>query len=74
MTCAGPNCTASSENGFRHSSECRFEHARQVASGVASVSIVAAVPEHYTAISWRGHTIDLESAVNANTTPGESTP
>lgn len=64
MTCKGPNCNASKDNGHRHSSECLFEHARQVASGIESVTIGATIPDHYTAITWRGHTFDLESLLS----------
>jgi hypothetical protein len=64
-TCKGTNCNASSANGYEHSSECVFEHARAVASGVKSVSLGATVAPDVEYIEWHGHRIDLAGAIAA---------
>lgn len=63
--CKGTNCRASEENGFKHSSECRFDYARAVASGINSVSIEVEIPDHFSVVIWRGHRLNLESQPNA---------
>ena len=68
--CKGTNCNANPSNGYRHSSECQFDHARAIASGIKRVEIGATVPEHFTYIIWRGKRIDLkESEVVAVSNP-----
>lgn len=57
--CKGPNCTRTDTNGHKHSSECRFEYARNLASGIKSVEYGVDVPDSAVLINWRGRTIDL---------------
>lgn len=59
-TCKGMNCTASAQNNYAHSTECRFEHAAAVASGVKSVSYGCTVSDKCTYIEWRGQRIELD--------------
>lgn len=57
--CAGTNCTATPENGFKHSSECIFEHARSVASGVKEVRLGVTLSDSVDYVDWRGRRIEL---------------
>lgn len=61
-SCKGTNCNATQEGGFKHSSECLFEHARAVASGIKSVLFGVTVPDAATYVDWRGQRIDLFAA------------
>lgn len=63
--CRGPNCAAARSNGHKHSNECRFEHARAVASGVQRVSWGVTVPNEAEFVTWRGHRIALVEPTNA---------
>lgn len=57
--CKGTNCNASAANGYRHSSECRFEYAAAVASGIKEVRLVKELADSVTHVQWRGEQIKL---------------
>mgnify|MGYP001761385437 CR=1 FL=1 len=60
--CTGTNCQASDANGWKHSSECKFEHRRAVASGIQAIEIEAEAPDDTTHLRWRGKRVDLQAA------------
>ena len=50
--CTGTNCQASDANGWKHSSECKFEHRCAVASGIQAIEIEAEAPDDTTHLRW----------------------